>query len=51
MSREHIRNAEQQLKNASRVFYLANRRADLREHLIKAVRHITKVLLATRYNG
>jgi hypothetical protein len=48
MSREHIRHAEQQLKNASRVFYYSGRRADLREHLIKAIRHITKVLLMTR---
>ena len=48
MSREHIRNAEKQLKNASRIFYRSDKRADLREHLIKAIRHITKVILATR---
>jgi hypothetical protein len=46
MSREHIRNAEKQLKNASRVFYESRKRADLREYLTKAIRHITKVLLA-----
>jgi hypothetical protein len=49
MSREHIRHAEKQLKNAARVFYRRDRRADLREHLVKAIRHITKVLLASRY--
>jgi hypothetical protein len=48
MSREHIRHAEAQLKNAARVFYRSSRRANLREHLIKAIRHITKVLLMVR---
>jgi hypothetical protein len=48
MTRQHIRDAQKQLANASKVFYHSSRRTDLREHLVKAIRHITKVILATR---
>jgi hypothetical protein len=46
ITRAHIRNAEDNLKEAKRHFYSGNP-ARVREHLIKAIRHITKTLLAT----
>lgn len=48
MSREHIRAAESRLLEAKKAFY-SKPKEEVREHLICAIRHITKVLLATRY--
>jgi hypothetical protein len=46
ITRAHIRSAEWNLEKAKRLFYSRNP-ARVREHLIKAIRHITKTLLAT----
>ena len=48
MNRQHIRNAEWQLAKAKEVFYTSDK-SEVREHLYKAIRHITKTLLRIRY--
>lgn len=44
MNREQIRSAEQNLIQAKRKFYRGDK-SELRELLIKAIRHVTKTLL------
>jgi hypothetical protein len=48
MSRKHIREAEARLAEAKRDFYSGGKDSAVREHLICAIRHITKVLLSRK---
>jgi hypothetical protein len=44
MNRRHIRAAEARLTEAKKGFYVSPKR-DTKEHLLCAIRHITKVIL------